>query len=542
MIADRPKTGYRWTVCALVFCAMTVNYLDRQIFAQLIPYFENDLKLGPLDIALINVSFILPYGMSMLFVGRFIDRVGIKRGLGTSFLVWTTASICHAFVTSLSGFMAIRFILGIGESGMYPGAVKTVADWFPTKERSIANGIFNAGANLGAMLAPLLGIKLADAYGWRVCFVVLGGIGLVWILFWRNQYRPPAEHPKVSPSELEYIRSDKDPEVPSISYSQLFGMRPVYGLAIAKALTDGPWWFILLWLPKILVDQFHASSLFMVVSIPVVYIIGDVGSVGGGWASSMLLGRGLGVGAARKWVMLICAACVLPVSSVGFLVDRPAIAGIPCAIWAIAILALAAAAHQGWSSNLFTLISDTVPRNSVAMAVGAINGFAMVGVAAMQFFVGRMVQLTSSYTLPFMVAGTLYLIGLLVIQLFIPQVMQWPTKRLASMPAVFAGAAVVVALLGYMLYATNRPPYLSMQDYLTLRPAQIHATGTPVDGPAAKVGWMNAHWYKWTTDTGKPKLELVKLDTHGQPFVEEKGVKAAHYKGPSTAELAKAFR
>ena len=132
MIADRPKTGYRWTVCALVFCAMTVNYLDRQIFAQLIPYFENDLKLGPLDIALINVSFILPYGMSMLFVGRFIDRVGIKRGLGTSFLVWTTASICHAFVTSLSGFMAIRFILGIGESGMYPGAVKTVADWFPT--------------------------------------------------------------------------------------------------------------------------------------------------------------------------------------------------------------------------------------------------------------------------------------------------------------------------------------------------------------------------------------------------------------------------
>ena len=383
MIAEKPQTGYRWTVCALVFCAMTVNYLDRQIFAQLIPYFENDLKLGPPDIALINISFILPYGMSMLFVGRFIDRVGIKRGLGTSFLLWTTASICHAFVTSLSGFMAIRFILGVGESGMYPGAVKTVADWFPTKERSIANGIFNAGANLGAMLAPLLGIKLADAYGWRVCFVVLGGIGLVWIFFWRSQYRPPAVHPKVSPSELEYIRSDKDPEVASISYGQLFGMRPVYGLAIAKALTDGPWWFILLWLPKILVDQFHASSLFMVVSIPIVYIIGDIGSVGGGWASSVLLGRGLGVGAARKWVMLICAACVLPVSSVGFLVDRPAIAGIPCAIWAIAILALAAAAHQGWSSNLFTLIADTVPKNSVAMAVGAINGFAMVGVAAM---------------------------------------------------------------------------------------------------------------------------------------------------------------
>jgi len=520
---------------------MTVNYLDRQMFSQLVPFFEDDLKLGPTDIALINVSFILPYGMAMLFVGRFIDRVGIKLGLGITFLLWTVASVCHAFVTSLAGFMGIRFLLGIGESGMYPGAVKTMADWFPTRERSIANGIFNAGANLGAMLAPMLGVAVALKFGWRACFVILGAIGAVWIFFWNSNYRSPEVHPKVSESELAYIRSDKDEVTPSMSYSQLFGMRPVYGLAIAKALTDGPWWFILLWLPKILVDQFHASPAFMALSIPVVYLIGDAGSVGGGWASSILLRRGMAVGPARKWVMLVCAACVVPVGSVGFLVDRPAIAGIPCVFWAIGILAIAAAAHQGWSSNLFTLISDAIPKSSLAMAVGAINGFAMVGVSAMQFFVGRMVQLTSSYTVPFMVAGTLYLIALVILQLVMPNVVQWPTKRLADMRLVAAGAIAVLIGLGYMMYATNRPPYLSVRDYLAIRPVQIHASGAAVEGPTAKVRWMEARWYLWHEDSGQTKIELIKLDTHGQPIVEEKGAKAVGYNGPSAAQVAAAL-
>ena len=538
LIAEKPATGYRWTVCALVFFAMTVNYLDRQMFSLLVPFFEDDLKLGPTDIALINVSFILPYGMAMLFVGRFIDRVGIKLGLGVAFSVWTVASVCHAFVSSLTGFMGIRFLLGIGESGMYPGAVKTMADWFPTKERSIANGIFNAGANLGAMIAPLLGVAIAIKLGWRVSFVLLGGISAIWLFFWQVNYKSPGVHPKVSKSELEYIQRDHVANEESISYSQLFAMRPVYALAVAKAITDGPWWFILLWLPKILVDQFHASPAFMAISIPVVYIVGDVGSVGGGWASSKLLSSGLAVGAARKWVMLICAACVLPVSAVGFLVDRPAIAGIPCVYWAIAILAIAAAAHQGWSSNLFTLISDTVPKSSMAMAVGAINGFAMVGVSAMQFFVGRMVQLTSSYTVPFMVAGTLYLIALVQLQIFLPRIEPYPTVKRAKMAWVGVGAALILVALGYMQYATNRPPYLSMRDYETIRPAQIHATGVSVEGPAAKVGWMDAHWVLWPTVSGKPKVELVKIDTHGQPFVEEKGVKAARYKGPTQAQVS----
>lgn len=537
----KPLTGFRWTVCALIFFATTVNYVDRQLFSNLITFFEDDLKLGPMDLAIVNVSFVLPYGMAMLFVGRFIDWVGIRIGLAATFLVWTVASICTGLVGSLAGFIGIRFVLGVGESGMYPGAVKTMADWFPVKERSIANGIFNAGANLGAILAPLLGVKIAKAYGWQTAFEVLGGVGAIWLIFWFLLYRSPREHPKVSKSEFDYIHSDDSELTPAISYSQLFGMRPVYGLAIAKALTDGPWWFILLWLPKILVDQFHASVDFMALAIPVVYIIGDIGSIGGGWASSHLIKGGKSLNLARKTVMLSAAACVLPVASVGFLVDRPAIVGIPCVFIAIGILSLAAAAHQAWSSNLFTVISDTVPKSSMAMAVGAINGFAMVGVTAMQFLVGRIVQLTSSYTIPFMIAGCLYLIAFAFLHLIIPNIQPYPTERRAKIPLVFAGAAVILIGLGYMLYATNRPPYKSMSDYLAVRRTELHATGAPEIGPTAKVGWMDSRWYRWPTESGKPKLELVKLDTHGQPFVEEKGIKAAKYKGPALEQVSAAF-
>jgi ACS family hexuronate transporter-like MFS transporter len=362
---------------------------------------------------------------------------------------------------------------------------------------------------------------------------------MIWLVFWLILYRSPKDHPKLTKSEYEYIHSD-DPE-PSerISYSQLFGMRPVYGLAIAKALTDGPSWFIMLWLPKILIDQFHSSVDFMALAIPVVYIIGDVGSVGGGWLSSKLLKMGWSVDRARKSVMLGAAACVVPVSAVGLLVDKPSIAGIPCVYWAIAILALAAAAHQAWSSNLFTVISDTVPKNSMAMAVGAINGFAMFGVSAMQFFVGRMVQLTSSYTVPFIVAGWLYLVGFVFLKLFIPHVEPCPTERRAKIPLVIAGVALILAGLGYMQYATNKPPYATVAEYVTARQTELHATAPPVEGPGATVGWMESHWYLWRLPAGKTKLELVKLDTHGHPFVEEKGVKAAKYNGPSLADLAK---
>ncbi len=538
---EKPKSGFRWTVCALIFFATTVNYLDRQLFSILVPFFENDLKLGPTDLAMINVSFIIPYGASMIFVGRYIDRVGIKRGLGTTFILWNIASIGHALVRSLTGFMGLRFLLGVSEAGMFPSAVKTMTDWFPAKERSFATGLFNAGSNLGAMLAPLLGVAIAVTYGWRTCFAITGGIGIVWIIFWNRLYRPPSEHPKVTPSELAYIRQDHQGPSEAISYSQLFGIPGVYGLGIAKALTDAPWWLYLTWMPKFLVDQFHVTPAFMALAIPVIYIVADFGSVGGGWLSSRLIDRGLSVGKARKRAMLVCALAVVPVMSIGYLVDMGPIAGIPTVFWAVAIVSLAAGAHQGWSCNLFTLVSDTVPKSTVAMAVGAINGFAMVGVSALQFYVGRTVQLTSSYTMPFIVAGSLYLIALVVIQLFIPHVEQAPTVRRAKMPIVIAGALAILAGLAMLQFQVNKPPYESIASYLEVRATQIKATEPASEGPAAKVGWMDARWYIWHTEDGKTKVELVKFDSNQRPFVEAKGDGASHYEGPTLPQVLSDF-
>ncbi len=541
MIGAEKKTGYRWTICALIFFAVTINYLDRSLFAQLVPFFKDELRLGPTDLALINVSFTLPYGFAMVFIGRWIDRVGIRRGLGGSYLLWNIASIGHAAVQSLGGFMGARFLLGLGESGMYPSGVKTVTEWFPVKERSTATGIFNAGANMGAIAAPLLGVWLATHFGWRTCFILTGALGLVWMLFWRTAYRPPREHPKVKPEELALIEGDPEEPVGAIGYAELFGMKPIYALAIAKALSDAPWWFYLFWLPQFFVDGFHVSKTVMSFALAFVYVIADVGSIAGGWLSSKLIAGGRSVGSARKTAMLVCALAVTPVIAVGYLSDTTVWAGVPGVYWAAILLAIAAGAHQGWSSNLFTVISDTVPKPAIAMAVGAINGFAMIGASAMQFFVGKAVAVTSSYQLPFLVAGTLYLIALVILHLMMPEIRQTQPTRKANLSLVAAGGVAVLVTLGVLQYLTNKPPYLSIKDYLKQRPAEVHSTSAPKLGAIAKVGWMNAQWYRWDTADGKPKIELVKLDTHDQVFIESKGTKAADYKGPSATEVAAGF-
>jgi ACS family hexuronate transporter-like MFS transporter len=414
-----------------------------------------------------------------------------------------------------------------------------MTDWFPRKERALATGIFNGGGSIGAMLAPLLGVWIATEFGWRMCFLITGGAGVIWIFFWRAIYRDPDQNPKVSPSELEYIRSDGEQSDKPMSVRQLFGMRPVYGLGIAKALSDAPIWFYLTWMPTFLVDQFHLSTTFMAFAIPVIYLVSDFGSIAGGWCSSTWIKAGKPVGAARKLTMLICALLVVPVMSVGLLVDHPPILGIPCIYWTVAIVSLAAGAHQGWSCNLFTMISDTVPPGSTARAVGAINGFAMVGASAMQLFVGKAVQITSSYTLPFVVAGSLYLIALVFIQLFIPHVHQHATDRKANIPWVVVGTAVFIVGLGLMIYDTNKPPFGSVAEYQTARGLDLH--GKPKLGPVAQVGWMHANWYRWALPDGTFKYELVKLDSEQRPTIEKKGVAAPHYKGPGLDEVKRDF-
>ncbi len=533
--ANHPLTKYRWTICALIFFATTVNYLDRQLFSLMVPFFEDELKLGPTDLALINVSFILPYGLSMMFVGRVIDRIGIRKGLGGAFLLWNLASIAHASVRSLTGFMSARFLLGIGESGMFPAAIKTMTNWFPLRERALATGYFNAGSNMGAILAPLLGVAVATVFGWRACFVLVGGCGIAWIFFWNRMYAEPEDHPKVHSTELAHIRSDLNEHEAPLSATQLFSLKPLYGLLFAKALSDAPWWFYLTWMPKFLVDQFHLDKTFMAIAIPVIYLIADVGSIAGGWMSSALIKKGMPVGKSRKLTMLACALAVTPVMSVGLFVDRPALLGIGSIYWVVGIVALAAGAHQGWSCNMFTLVSDTIPKSAIAMAIGVINGFGMVGASALQFFVGRTVQLTNSYTIPFMVAGSLYLVALLGIQIMVPKVEpHFPTKK-SNMPAVIAGGLAILAALAFLQYDSNKPPFKSLDDYRQ----KLEAKGTKIIGgnATATIGWMKGLWFELEDKAGKTKFELVKLDTQGRPFVEPKGAKASKYEGPKETEL-----
>jgi len=534
MGSEKLATGFRWTICALVFVAVAINYMDRNLFSQLVPLFEDDLKLGPTDLALINCSFILPYGLAMVFVGTGIDRVGVRNGLTVTYLLWNIASLAHAFVNSLLGFMGVRFLLGVGESGMYPSGIKTVTDWFPRKERALATGIFNAGANIGAILAPTLGLWLATSQGWRACFILTGSIGLVWLIFWLAIYRQPEVHPKVDPSELAYIESDKEDWASRLDFRQLLTIKGLYGLGIAKAMTDAPFWFYMFWLPKMLKDDFHVSTTFMMVAIPVVYIFADICSVIGGWASSHLIHRGMDVGRARKLTMLVCAIAVTPVMAAGPIADQQGpLLGIAPVFWVVALISLAVGAHQGWSSNLFTLVSDTIPKPSTAMAVGAINGFAMVGAAALQLFVGWSYQTFSSYRLPFLVASLLYLLALGVIQIFLPKVEQvTPTKR-ASIPLLTGGLAAMLLILGWMEYAITVPAYPDLNGYLTKRASELQAVSPPTPGPTAKVGWMQAQWFDWHLANGKDKPELIKFDTHAHPIIESKGAKAAKYSGPA---------
>ena len=530
--------GVRWTICSLIFFATTINYLDRQLFSNLVPFFENELKLGPTDLALINVCFTLPYGIAMMFMGRFIDKVGTRTGLALAFVVWNVASFGHALVRGLGGFIFFRTILGIGECAMFPSGVKAMADWFPRKERALATGWFNAGSNVGAMLAPILAVYIATKLSWRACFIVTGALGIAWLYFWLKKYFQPNDHPQVSKEELAYIHSDPDETTEKLSYSQLFGIKPIYALLAAKALSDAPWWLYLTWMPKVLVDQFHVSKEFLMYSIPVIYIIADIGSVAGGWMSSTLIKQGKSTGDARKLAMLACALLVLPVMSVGFLVDHAPLLGIEPVYWAVAIVSLGAGAHQGWSCNMFTLISDTVPKGSVSMAVGVINGCGMVGVSAYQFFVGRSVQLTSSYKLPFIVASLLYLVALVIIQVVMPRVEPAKTDRRAKMSLVLAGGLAMLAGLGYLQYINNKPQFTSVDEYFAVRGAQIKASD-PHEVNFAEVGWMQARWIRWTLPNGKPKLELIKFDTRGFPFIEPKGTKASHYKGPKEDEILK---
>ncbi|HAP35718.1 MAG TPA: MFS transporter [Bacteroidetes bacterium] len=403
---------YRWAIVALLFFATTINYIDRQIIGILKPTLAHDMNWSEIDYSNIVLSFQFAYAIGLLFIGRVMDWLGTKKGFSLAIIFWSFAAMAHALARSVTGFAAARFALGLGEAGNFPAAIKTIAEWFPKKERAFATGIFNAGSNVGAVVAPIVVPWITIMYGWQEAFIITGLIGFIWLGFWWLLYDHPNEHPKVTKEELAYIQSDPPDAAAKIKWRKLFPHRQTWAFAIGKFMTDPIWWVYLFWVPDFL-NKSHGITLLTVgLPLVVIYLVADIGSIGGGWLSSHFIKKGWTINKARKITMLICAISVVPIM----------FASVVSNVWAaVALVSLAAAAHQGWSANIFTLASDMFPRRAVGSVVG-IGGMAgAVGGMVIAKVVGYVLEWTGSYLIVFIIAGSMYLIALLIIHLLVPK-------------------------------------------------------------------------------------------------------------------------
>ena len=430
----------RWVICALLFFAATVNYIDRQVIGILKPTLAAEFGWTEIDYGWIVFSFQTAYAIGLLFVGNMMDKIGTKKGFSLSIIVWSIGATLHAWAVpigaaalgivvyfaalfgytaasvtltaSVLGFIIARFILGIGEAGNFPASIKTVAEWFPKKERALATGIFNSGTNIGALATPLVVPWIAVTYGWYEAFIITGLIGFIWLVFWLAMYRKPEEHPRLSKAELEYIQSDPPEPTVKIPWAQLFPHRQTWAFAIGKFLTDPIWWVYLFWLPDFLNKQHGLDLKTFGIPLAVIYIIADVGSIGGGWLSGFFIKRGWSLNKSRKTAMLICALAVVPII----------FASMTSSLWvAVLLIGIAAAAHQGWSANIFTITSDMFPKQAVGSVVG-IGGMAgAVGGMFISQVVAYILEKTGSYVPIFAIAASAYLVALLIIHLISPR-------------------------------------------------------------------------------------------------------------------------
>lgn len=445
----RPRGRYRWGICALLFFATTINYIDRQVLGILKPVLAKDLGWTEIDYSNVVLTFQFAYAFGYLLAGRFIDRVGVRSGYALIVAFWSLAAMAHgllAFVppdaaialvgdTSLGravvivlygggavtavalpwtvvGFCAARFALGISEGGNFPAAVKTVSEWHPVNERALATGIFNAGSNVGALVTPLVVPAITLAWGWAASFYVTGAIGFVWLVAWLRMYRPLAGHPRVSEEERAYILRDPPDPVVKVSWLSLLGYRQTWAFVVGMFMAAPIWWFYLFWIPGFLYDKHGLNLLQMGIPLVAIYLVADVGSIGGGWLSSRLIARGWSVNAARKTAMLVCALCVVPV----FLASNTT-----SLVFATVLLSLAAAAHQGFAANLYTLVSDTAPRFCVSSIVGIGGMVGSFGGMLLAKATGFILEKTGSYLILFGIASTAYLVALAVIHLLNPR-------------------------------------------------------------------------------------------------------------------------
>ena len=407
------RPGYfRWVICALLLFGVTKNYMDRNVLGVLNVTLQHQFGWSQVDYSNLVVAFQAGYALGMLLIGRLIDRVGTRVGYAAAMAFWSLASMTTALGSSLSAFAVLRLALGFGEAAVFPASIKAVAEWFPKRERALATGIFNAGSNVGAILAPLLVPWIDIRWGWRAAFIAVGGLGFLWLAFWLAIYRKPEEEPRLSPAEFEYIRSDPQEPAVRIQWARLLPLRQTWAFVAGRFLIDPVWWFYLFWIPAFLQTKHGLSLTGIGVPIMTLYLISDVGSVAGGWISGFLIKRGRTINAARKIAMLICAIGVVPVVF-AYRVEST---------WsAVVLIGIAAACHQGFSCNLYTIASDMFPTQAVGSVVG-IGGMAgAIGGIFIAPVVGHVLQWTGSYRVPFLIAGSAYLVALGFIQMLSPK-------------------------------------------------------------------------------------------------------------------------
>ena len=417
------KGRYRWRICGLLFFVTTLIYLDRQVLGVLAPELQRVIGWNEVQYGNIVTAFQIAYALGLLLSGRFIDKVGTRTGYAVAIGLWTLATTGQSLARTVLAFAAARFMLGLAEAPNFPSAIKTVAEWFPKRERALATGIFNSGANIGAVVAPLTAPWIAIHLGWPWAFVFMALIGVVWIVLWVGAYRRPEKHPKVSAAELAHIQSDPAEPAAAMPWAKLLPHRQTWAFIAGKFITDPVWWFFLYWLPKFLNARFGLTLSALGWPLVIVYTMSMGGSIVGGWLSARLLKRGWNLNAARKAAMLTCALTVVPIVFAASVRNY----------WvAVALLGLAAASHQGWSANLFTLPSDMFPKRAVASVIG-MGGFAgAISGSLIATFTGFVLQLTGSYVPMFVIAGFAYLIALLVIQFLVPRL---ESAQLGEAPA-----------------------------------------------------------------------------------------------------------
>src|SRR6185437_11923113 len=403
----------RWTICALLFAATTLNYMDRMVLGLLKPTIQHGIGMTELDYAYVVDAFQIAYAVGMLVMGRLIDRVGTRIGYLLVMVIWSLSAWGHALANTVLEFGIARFCLGLGESGNFPVAIKTVAEWFPQKERSLATGIFNSGTNLGAVIAPLaVPWIVLTFHSWHAGFLITGIFSTVWIAVWLLYYHKPAEHPSLRPAELQYINEGMtELPKPATPWIKLFGYRQAWAFLVAKFLTDPIWWFYLFWLPSYFTTNFHLTLSTLGLPLVIVYTTATVGSIFGGWLPAPFLKLGMPVARARMASMLTCACAVIPIFRVAYLHNE----------WAcVGLLSLAAASHQGFSANLFTTVSDMFPRSEVASVTGIGGTAGAIGGALIAAAAGLILQYMHTYAPLFFIAASAYLVAWICILALAP--------------------------------------------------------------------------------------------------------------------------